>query len=111
MFSKYKGVRCNTPEFLSQILHTWPLHILDDHLETLQKALKTGLVDTDPDTRLKARNAYWAFADRFSVEADCLLSFLGQDSDREMARSEGRRQSLNLRRKSIHLEKGKQTRF
>ena len=105
MFNTYKDVRCNTQEFLSQILHTWPLHILDDHLETIQKALKAGLVDTDPDTRLKARNAYWAFADRFSVEADCLLNFLGQDSDREMAGSERRRHSLNFMRKSLPLEK------
>ena len=33
----------------------------------------TGLVDDDATTRMKARNAYWAFSGHFVVEADILL--------------------------------------
>jgi hypothetical protein len=50
------------------------LHILYGQKETLQDALITGLVDDDASTRMKARNAFWAFSEHFFVEADILLS-------------------------------------
>ena len=74
VFSKYKNVRIITQEFLSHILHVWPLHILYVQIETLQDALIAGLVDDDATTRMNARNAFWAFSEHFFVEADILLS-------------------------------------
>ena len=111
MFSKYKDVRCNTQEFLSQVLHIWPLHILNEQLETLTDALKTGLVDDDADTRLQARNTYWAFTGHFSVEADSLLSCLEQKiSSGHQTRSERKKLDLGSKRISLPQEQAKQTR-
>jgi len=69
-------VRSLTQEFLSHMLHTWPLHILHAQLHTIQAALQAGLVDVDASTRLKARSTFWAFSGHFYEEADTLLGWV-----------------------------------
>ena len=69
-------MRSLTQEFLSHMLHTWPLHILHAQLRTIQAALQAGLVDVDASTRLKARSTFWAFSGHFYEEADTLLGWV-----------------------------------
>merc|ERR1712013_708258 len=76
VFCKSKVVRSLTQEFLSHMLHTWPLHILHAQLHTIQAALQAGLVDVDASTRLKARSTFWAFSGHFYEEADTLLGWV-----------------------------------
>ena len=69
-------MRSLTQEFLSHMLHTWPLHILHAQLHTIQAALQAGLVDVDASTRLKARSTFWAFSGHFYEEANTLLGWV-----------------------------------
>ena len=42
-------------EFLNQLLHTWPTHILEKHIAILQEAIKKGISDADSEARSFAR--------------------------------------------------------
>ena len=42
----------------------------------VQEALRMGLADQDPDTRVWARKAFWALADQFKLESEELLGSL-----------------------------------
>ena len=42
-------------EFLNQLLHTWPTHILEKHIAILQEAIKKGISDADSEARSLAR--------------------------------------------------------
>lgn len=42
----------------------------------VQEALRVGLADQDPDTRVWARKAFWALADQFKLESEELLGSL-----------------------------------
>jgi len=67
------NIRRVTQEFLSQILHTWPLHILHRKVNLLKEAIRAGLLDNDAGVRRRARNSFWAFSIHFFVESDQLL--------------------------------------
>lgn len=95
--NKSLNTRRNIFQFLEQILHVWPLHILEvgksffkdleffmdlNHwilqkgIEPIQDALKIGLLDQDRETRSWSRKTFWAFADHFKLESDLLLGCL-----------------------------------
>lgn len=76
MTSKAKDIRKATCEFLHQLLATWPTRCLEKHVGNLQEAIKKGISDADPEARTFARKAYWAFADHFKVQAECLMRTL-----------------------------------
>lgn len=74
--SKSKEIRRHSCEFLDQLLHTWPTHSLERHVQLLQEAIRKGISDADPEARAFARKAYWGFADHFKDHADMLLNSL-----------------------------------
>ena len=49
----------------------------------VQEALRAGLADQDPDTRVWARKAFWALADQFKLESEELLGSLSLDTGLE----------------------------
>ena len=53
--NKSKEIRRAACEFLQLILQTWPVQILQRHVNTLQEAIKKGIADADPDSRAFAR--------------------------------------------------------
>ena len=55
MTSKSKDIRRAMCEFLDQLLHTWPTHILEKHVALIQGALANGIKDADPDARAYSR--------------------------------------------------------
>lgn len=55
MTSKSKDIRRAMCEFLDQLLHTWPTHILERHVALIQNALSNGIKDADPDARAFSR--------------------------------------------------------
>jgi len=76
MTSKSKDIRRAMCEFLDQLLHTWPTHILEKHVALIQSAITNGIKDADPDARAYARKAYGGFASHFPAQADALLHSL-----------------------------------
>lgn len=76
MTSKSKDIRRAMCEFLDQLLHTWPTHILEKHVALIQSAVTNGIKDADPDARAYARKAYGGFASHFPAQADALLHSL-----------------------------------
>ena len=82
MSSKSKEIRKSCCEFLVQLLHTWPNHALEKQVVTLQEAIKKGICDADPEARVYARKAFWAFANEFKKEANCLLTSLDSNKQR-----------------------------
>ena len=49
-------------EFLNQLLHTWPTHMLERHIAVLQETIKKALSDADSEARAHARkwvDAFW----------------------------------------------------
>ena len=57
MTSKSKDIRRAMCEFLDQLLHTWPTHILEKHVALIQAALANGIKDADPDARAYSRKS------------------------------------------------------
>ena len=55
MTSKSKDIRRAMCEFLDQLLHTWPTHILEKHVALIQSAVSNGIKDADPDARAFSR--------------------------------------------------------
>lgn len=55
MTSKSKDIRRAMCEFLDQLLHTWPTHILEKHVALIQIAVSNGIKDADPDARAYSR--------------------------------------------------------
>lgn len=55
MSSKSKDIRRAICEFFDQLLHTWPVHILEKHVTVIQNAVSSGIRDADPDARAFAR--------------------------------------------------------
>ncbi len=55
MTSKSKDIRRAMCEFLDQLLHTWPTHILEKHVALIQSAVANGIKDADPDARAYSR--------------------------------------------------------
>lgn len=53
--SKSKDIRRAICEFFDQLLHTWPVHTLEKHVNVIQNALSSGIRDADPDARAFAR--------------------------------------------------------
>ena len=49
----------------------------------VQEALRAGLADQDPETRVWARKAFWALADQFKLESEELLGSLSLDTGLE----------------------------
>ena len=108
--------RRNIFQFLEQLLHVWPLYILEVRFcqicylkiflsdqassQTIQEALRVGLSDQDAETRVWARKAFWAFADHFKLESDLLLSSLDQALQGDNL-SLGDRASVRSRQSSI----------
>ena len=111
--NKSLNTRRNIFQFLEQILHVWPLHILEvgksffkdleffmdlNHwilqkgIEPIQDALKIGLLDQDRETRSWSRKTFWAFADHFKLESDLLLGCL----DRAVVLGTGDRDSASV---------------
>ena len=86
--SKSREIRRACCEFLDQLLHTWPTHTLERHINILQEAVKKGISDADPDARSFARKAYWAFADHFKEHADVLLNSLESSYRRQLQAGE-----------------------
>ena len=84
---------------LDIMLHTWPTHNLEKHVNLLQDAIKKGISDADPDARTFARKAYWGFADHFKDQADSLMAGLDPSYKRllqgEMSQSSSSN-SLNI---------------
>jgi CLIP-associating protein 1/2 len=99
MTSKSKDIRRAMCEFLDQLLHTWPTHILEKHVALIQIAVSNGIKDADPDARAYSRKyvyfyllpglppnlfkcsyfinrAYGGFASHFPAQADALLHSL-----------------------------------
>lgn len=76
MTSKSKDIRRAMCEFLDQLLHTWPTHILEKHVALIQSAVSNGIKDADPDARAFSRKAYGGFASHFPAQADALLHSL-----------------------------------
>ncbi|KAL4229385.1 CLIP-associating protein 1 [Mactra antiquata] len=74
--SKANVIRRYCCEFLNQILHTWPTHILEKHIAILQEAIKKGISDADSEARAFARKSFWGFADHFKDQADALINHL-----------------------------------
>ena len=64
--------RC-TFQFLEQVLHVWPLHLLASQTTHLGEAVVGGMADPDPSVRAAARQAYWAFGDELRLEVEELL--------------------------------------
>ena len=97
--SKSKEIRRHICEFLDIMLHTWPTHNLEKHVNLLQDSIKKGISDADPDARTFARKAYWGFADHFKDQADSLMSGLDPSYKRllqgEMSQSSSSN-SLNI---------------
>ena len=109
--------RRNIFQFLEQLLHVWPLYILEVRFrlfviqreiflpeqassQTIQDALRLGLSDQDSETRAWARKAFWAFADHFKLESDLLLNSLDQALQGDNL-SLGDRASVRSRQSSI----------
>ena len=42
-------------DVLDQLLHTWPLSILDKRVPLLQEAVRRGVSDADKEARVSAR--------------------------------------------------------
>ena len=80
--SKSKEIRRHCCEFLDQLLHTWPTHSLERHVQLLQESIRKGIADADPEARSFARKAYWGFADHFKDHADMLLNSLDHNHRR-----------------------------
>ncbi|XP_053408715.1 CLIP-associating protein 1-like isoform X9 [Mercenaria mercenaria] len=76
MSSKASIIRRLSCEFLNQILHTWPTHILEKHIAIIQESIKKGISDADSEARSFARKSFWGFADHFKDQADALLNHL-----------------------------------
>lgn len=53
--SKSKEIRKAMCDVLDQLIHTWPLSILDRRIPLLQEAVKKGVCDADLDARISAR--------------------------------------------------------
>ncbi|VDI03013.1 CLIP-associating protein 1/2, partial [Mytilus galloprovincialis] len=71
-------------EFINQILHTWPTHVLEKQIANLQDALKRGINDADTDARAFSRKAFWGFADHFKDQADALLNALEPSKQKQV---------------------------
>ncbi|XP_052252616.1 CLIP-associating protein 1-like isoform X3 [Dreissena polymorpha] len=74
--SKASIIRRVCFEFMNQVLHTWPTHILEKHIAILQEAIKKGISDADSEARSFARKSFWGFAEHFKDQADALLNHL-----------------------------------
>ncbi|KAJ8307405.1 hypothetical protein KUTeg_015489 [Tegillarca granosa] len=74
--SKSSIIRRYCYEFINQLLHTWPTHILEKHIANLQDTIKRGISDADAEARVFSRKAFWGFADHFKDQADALLNTL-----------------------------------
>lgn len=96
--SKSKEIRKAMCDVLDQLIHTWPLSILDRRIPLLQEAVRKGVSDADLDARISARRAYWAFKGYFPEQADALLQTLDYAYKRNLygeASLSGSNQSLN----------------
>ena len=49
------AARRHAMQFLEQVLHVWPLHALEGGAAAVETALRTGLADSDTETRTLAR--------------------------------------------------------
>ncbi|XP_052805187.1 CLIP-associating protein 1-like isoform X9 [Mya arenaria] len=74
--SKASIIRRYCFEFMNQVLHTWPTHILEKHIAILQEAIKKGISDADSEARSFARKSFWGFTTHFKDQGDLLLSHL-----------------------------------
>lgn len=96
--SKSKEIRKAMCDVLDQLIHTWPLSILDRRIPLLQEAVRKGVSDADVDARISARRAYWAFKGYFPEQAEALLLTLDYTYKRNLyseASLSGSNQSLN----------------
>ncbi|XP_071154260.1 CLIP-associating protein 1-A-like isoform X16 [Mytilus edulis] len=82
--SKSATIRRQVCEFINQILHTWPTHVLEKQIANLQDALKRGINDADTDARAFSRKAFWGFADHFKDQADALLNALEPSKQKQV---------------------------
>lgn len=82
--SKSATLRRQVCEFINQILHTWPTHVLEKQIANLQDALKRGINDADTDARAFSRKAFWGFADHFKDQADALLNALEPSKQKQV---------------------------
>lgn len=55
MASRSKEIRKAMCDVLDQLIHTWPLSILDRRIPLLQEAVKKGVSDPDLEARVSAR--------------------------------------------------------
>ncbi|KAK3607614.1 hypothetical protein CHS0354_034665 [Potamilus streckersoni] len=74
--SKASIIRRYCFEFLNQILHKWPTHILEKHIAIIQESIKKGISDADSEARALSRKAFWGFSEHFKDQADALLNTL-----------------------------------
>ncbi|KAL3837045.1 hypothetical protein ACJMK2_022432 [Sinanodonta woodiana] len=74
--SKASVIRRYCFEFLNQILHKWPTHILEKHIAIIQESIKKGISDADSEARALSRKAFWGFSEHFKDQADALLNTL-----------------------------------
>uniref|UniRef100_A0A1B6GM36 TOG domain-containing protein n=1 Tax=Cuerna arida TaxID=1464854 RepID=A0A1B6GM36_9HEMI len=72
--SKSREVRTAACEFLYLILHTWPVHRLEQQIPQLQEGIKRGIVESSNEARMAARKAFWAFRTQFPEQGDALLN-------------------------------------
>ncbi|CAC5380168.1 CLASP1_2 [Mytilus coruscus] len=82
--SKSATIRRQVCEFINQILHTWPTHVLEKQIANLQDALKRGINDADTDARAFSRKAFWGFAEHFKDQADALLNALEPSKQKQV---------------------------
>ncbi|XP_063424882.1 CLIP-associating protein 1-A-like isoform X7 [Mytilus trossulus] len=82
--SKSATIRRQVCEFINQILHTWPTHVLEKQIANLQDALKRGINDADTEARAFSRKAFWGFADHFKDQADALLNALEPSKQKQV---------------------------
>ncbi|KAG8331576.1 cytoplasmic linker associated protein [Homalodisca vitripennis] len=72
--SKSREVRTAACEFLYLVLHTWPVHRLEQQIPTLQEGIKRGIVESSNEGRMASRKAFWAFRTQFPEQGDALLN-------------------------------------
>uniref|UniRef100_A0A914YX50 CLASP N-terminal domain-containing protein n=1 Tax=Panagrolaimus superbus TaxID=310955 RepID=A0A914YX50_9BILA len=83
MSSKSGPVKANVENILFTMLLNWDKNLLTSHINSIKDIIKKGLTDANAETRTAAKDAYFAFYDKFSLQALQLYESL--DSSRQKA--------------------------
>uniref|UniRef100_A0AC34FZ85 TOG domain-containing protein n=1 Tax=Panagrolaimus sp. ES5 TaxID=591445 RepID=A0AC34FZ85_9BILA len=93
MSSKSGPVKANVENMLCIMLLNWDKNLLTPHINIIKNIIKTGLTDANAETRTAAKDAYFAFYDKFSLQALQLYESL--DSSRQKALNHSKSAALS----------------